>query len=235
MDLLVTLDIGLGHDRMIEKEKFNETVTTNFDFSNGLGGKALRYRPKKIIYQVKSNEYIQNLQMIYQNRDNGELLTLIDTEPDISLDAKDRIEIDLSNDDIIMVRMWILDKRITGFEIKTNAKTNNVKRIGYEKGDLVKLKEFESEDKIIIGFGGHANKQYGVTSLYCYYMDKRFFGIVSYEGILNLRAKLKMDPEFKEKILANIDKLTDSEKLIFYTCELPDTAFFPCALYLMAY
>ena len=66
-------------------------------------------------------------------------------------------------------------------------------------------------------------------------MSKRKFGIVQYTGLLQLRAKLKANEEFKKEVEANKDKLNDKQKLILETCDLPDTAFFPIISYIMSY
>lgn len=122
---------------------------------------------------------------------------------------------------------------LIGFEITTNA--NRSKKIGYGEDQSRKIEEFESKDKIIFGFGCQANKQYGVCSLYCYFMNKRKFGIVQYTGLLQLRAKLKANDEFKKSVEANKANLNDKQKLILETCDLADTAFFPVISYIMSY
>ena len=66
-------------------------------------------------------------------------------------------------------------------------------------------------------------------------MNKRKFGIVQYTGLLQLRAKLKANEDFKKSVVANKANLNDKQKLILETCDLADTAFFPVISYIMSY
>ena len=71
--------------------------------------------------------------------------------------------------------------------------------------------------------------------MYCYYMDKSKFGILQYSGLLQLRAKLKVDPDYKKELEAKKDTLNEKQKLILDTCDLAETAFFPIICYIMSY
>ena len=63
--------------------------------------------------------------------------------------------------------------------IKTNL--DKIKYIGNkDKGELIKDRTLETEKKIILGFGVNAGKKHGVSSIYCYYIDKSKFGIIKY-------------------------------------------------------
>ena len=81
----------------------------------------------------------------------------------------------------------------------------------------------------------HAGIKYGVSSIYSYYMDKKKYGIVFYTGLLQLRAKLKKNPEFKKEMEGKRASLNEKQKLILDTCDLPDTVFFSIASYIMSY
>lgn len=70
--------------------------------------------------------------------------------------------------------------------------------IGYAKNNVGKITELEDGKKIVFGFGFNANDQYGVSSFYCYFMDKRKYGIVKHSGLFQLRSKLKCNPDFKK-------------------------------------
>ncbi len=137
------------------------------------------------------------------------------------------------SEEIKEVRVWTKKESLIGFEVTTNR--NRSKKIGFGDDESIKIKEFEHGDKIIFGFGCHANHQYGVSSIYCYFMDKRKYGIVQNSGLIQLRAKLKLNPEFKKKLEAKMDTLNENQKIILQTCDLPDTAFFPLATYIMSY
>ena len=228
--LEVTLEYGQGHARMVEMEKHNESETKNYDCSRTLGRNFIDYHINKICYNLRTNECIQSLQIIFKNRNTGKLVTLLDTDPEDKKPNEFQLE---DNEEIIEVRVWEKKESLIGFEITTNA--NRSKKIGYGEDQSRKIEEFESKDKIIFGFGCQANKQYGVCSLYCYFMNKRKFGIVQYTGLLQLRAKLKANDEFKKSVEANKANLNDKQKLILETCDLADTAFFPVISYIMSY
>ena len=80
--LEATLEYGTGHARMVEMEKLNETATKNYDCSKTLGRNFIDYHIYKICYNLRTNECIQSLQIIFKNRNTGKLITLLDTEPE---------------------------------------------------------------------------------------------------------------------------------------------------------
>ena len=230
--IYATLDYGQGYDRMVEMETLGQSMTQNFDCAQTLGSKFLNYRLYKIKYNLKSNEFIQSLQLIFKNTSNNQLECLLDTDP--SHDKEN--EYTLEDDTVIkIVRYWLNDGRITGFELTTNKKTGNIKMIGYQKNDVEKIPEFEGKTKIILGFGVNANDQYGISSFYCYYMDKKCYGMNKHAGLIQLRAKLKQNEQFKKELEAKKSTLTEAQKLILETCDLADAVFFPIASYIMSY
>jgi hypothetical protein len=231
--LIVSLEYGQGFCRMVDMEKKGETATRIFDCTETLGFRFLDYHLHKIKYNLKNNEYIQSIQMIFKNRNNNELKCLIDTDP--KNDKKNEFTLE-DNVEIKLVRYWLSNDRLTGFEITTDKKKDNVKMIGYAKNDKVgMIEELEDGKKIVFGFGFNANEQYGVSSFYCYYMDKRKYGIVKHSGLFQLRAKLKCNQDFKKKLEEKKKDLTPLQRLILETCDFPDTSFFPIASYVMTY
>lgn len=54
-------------------------------------------------------------------------------------------------------------------------------------------------------------------------------------GLLQLRSKLKKNPEFKTQLEAKKSSLNEKQRLILDICDLPDTSFFPICSYLMSY
>ena len=228
--LRTTLEYGQGHSRMIDMAKHNETATINYDCVGDMGDKFLDYHIHQIYYHLRSNECIQSLKMVFKNRNTGQLETLLDTDPED--DKRDKFQFE-DNEEIIEVRIWLKKESLIGFEITTNKNRN--KKIGYGEENTIKIKEFEKGDKIIFGFGCHANKQYGVSSFYCYFMDKRMYGIVLNQGLIQLRSKLKKNETFRKEVETKKATLNEKQNLILETCDLPDTAFFPIASYIMSY
>ena len=230
--IFTTLDYGQGYDRMVEMETLGQSMTQNYDCAQTLGHKFLNYHLHTIKYNLKSNEYIQSLQLIFKNRSNNQLECLLDTDP--SHDKEN--EYILGDDiDIKIVRYWLNNDRLTGFELTTNKKTGNIKMIGYQKNDVEKIPEFEGKTKIILGFGVNANDQYGISSFYCYYMDKKCYGMNKHAGLIQLRAKLKVEEKYKKEIESKKDTFAPIEKLILNICDLPDIAFHSVISYVMSY
>jgi len=226
----VTLEYGEGYDQMVGGKE--DELTTNYDYYLNTKEKCMEYHIHKIIYTLNENNYIQSLQMIYKNRNDGHLEKLLDTISSHKDDEEKNEIIFEDFEEIILVRFWVKDERLVRFSIKTNM--NKIKMIGADVNDgLFKDDDIETEKKIIVGFGVNAGQKFGVSSMYCYYIDKKQFGIIEYEGLLQLRAKLKLDNKFRKEIEKK--DLNEKQKLILDTCDLPDTAFFPVAFYIMSH
>ena len=94
-------------------------------------------------------------------------------------------------EEIIEVLFYLTkkDPRLGAISIKTNL--NKVKNIGSETNlDLVKDEDvLINKNNIIYGFGVHAGKAFGVSGIYCYFIDKTLYGIILYDGLLQLRSK----------------------------------------------
>ena len=198
-----------------------EPTTIAYDFCDKIEEeKILNYKIHKIICKNNSkNQYIDSIKIICKNRLDGKIETLIDTP---SMDSNlIQMEFELAElEEIISVRVWT-NNRLLGFEIKTNK--NRIKKFGYgDEYNLIKIDDLETGDKIIVGFGVYACEQLGVTSLFCYYTDIKFYSIVLYSGIFYLRAKIK-----KNRLEANVTKKEDEKMYaIKRLCELPDILFF---------
>ena len=111
-----------------------------------------------------------------------------------------------------------------------------MKYLGDEtKGQLCKDYLLSGKKKnVVLGFGANACKLLGVTSVYCYFMERKIYNIVSNGVYLELKAKLKKDPKFNKKAQNKKKSLDENLKLILNVCSLPDTAFFPIMFYLMS-
>ena len=227
-----SMEYGQGYNQIVGGEQ--DDVTENYDFSSTLKDEVLEYHIYKIEYSLNSNKYIQSLKMIYRNRNDGQLKALLDT---INSNIKDEKEYEINFEEfeeITEVRFWVKNERLIGFSIKTNF--DQIRKIGYGNDEeLIKDDVIETGNNIIMGFGVQAGPKHGISSMYCYYMDKNQFGIVEYAGLLQLRSKLKIDQEFKKNLKDKKESLNEKQKLILETCDLPDTAFFPIVLYIMSH
>ena len=227
-----TVEYGQGYNQMIGAVK--EEVTTNYDFSLDKEINVLDYHIHKIIYSLNKNQRIQSMQLIYKNRNTGQLKTLLDTRSS-HLKGEKLMEFEFEDfEEIINVFFYLKEDRLAAICIQTNK--GKIKYIGnQDKTELIKDESLNIEDKIIFGFGMQAGEKYGVSSIYCYYMNKNKYGIIQYGGLLQLRAKLKVDPDYKKELEAKKDTLNEKQKLILDTCDLAETAFFPIICYIMSY
>ena len=228
----VTCEYGQGFFEMIKPKEEEKTIL--YDFTSKLKQNVLEYKIHEIKYTLGESQNVQTLIMVYKNRNDGHLETLLNTEKSATAAKEEIIEFQ-DNEEIVDVFFYVKEEgnTLAAFMIKTNL--GQIKYIGnQDKGQLVKARDLETGKKIVLGFGVNAGQKYGVSSMYCYYMDKSKFGILQYSGLLQLRAKLKMNPEFKKKLEAKKDSLNDKQKLMLTTCDLPDAAFFPIASYIMS-
>ena len=227
----VTLDYGQGIDQ-VEKGEEGEK-TKNYDYTKELRMKVLDYRITKIKYSLNENQGIQSLEMIYKNRNDGSLKTLLDTV-DTHLEKETINEINFGDDEEIIDTLFYIKNtgELAAICIYTN--TGTVKYLGDQsKGTVINDNNFSDKNKRILGYGVHACKKLGVTSIYSYFIDKIKYGIIKYSGLLYLRAKLRKNPDFQKETENKISTLTELQKLILKTCYLPDTAFFPLISYLL--
>lgn len=240
--IYATIEHGQGYDQVIgavEEEK-----TLNYDFisdtkENGLNNSNISifdYHIKKIIYTLNSSQYIQTLKLIYKNRNDGQLKTLLDTTGSHIKDEQS-FEIEFEDfEEIIEVLFYLTkkDPRLGAISIKTNL--NKYKNIGSEINldEPVKDENVLNGKNIIYGFGVHAGKLYGVSGIYCYFIDKTLYSIIVNNGLLQLRAKLKKNSDFRNQMIEKRESLNEKQKLILDSCDLPDTAFFPLASYIMS-
>jgi len=228
--LYSTLEYGQGYDRQVELEESKLLRTEMYDCAATKGANLIDYHLHKIAYNLKENQNIQSIQLIFKNVNDGNLVNLVDTDPAHPKTNEFILEDD---EEINEVRMWTKNDCLIGFEISTTK--GRFKKIGYDSDQTIKIREFQDHDKIIYGFGFQANTNYGVSSMFCYYMDKKKYGIIKNREILKLRAKMKKNPEFKKELEDKKGVLTDEERLILSVCSLPDASFFPVASYLISY
>ncbi len=228
-----TLDYGEGYCEMDEKDEAKKSQ--NYDFTQQFKHKVLDYHIFKIIYSLNDKQSIQSLKMIYKNRNDGHLETLL--EAGKKLEGKEETEIEFEEFEEISNIFFYLTKlkirSLAAICIETNY--GKTKYLGNpDNGELTKDSNLDSHKNIVLGLGLNWCEAYGVTSMYAYFMNKNKFGLIQYSGLFQLRAKLKKDPNFKAKMGGQKSTLDERQKLILETCDLPDTAFFPIAGYIIA-
>lgn len=229
----VSLEYGQGYAEQNIGSNVQEEINKNYDYTD-LDKEIINYHIHNIIYTLNKERNIQTLKLIYKNRNDGQLKTLLDTT-DSHQNDENEMEISFKDDEEIYEIIIYLrkDERLAGFSIKTNL--GKIKLIGNKcNGKTIIDKNLNSHQNIIFGLGVWAGQKYGVSSIYFYYMDKRKYGIILYSGLLDLRVKLKKEPDFKKKMEEKRDSLNDQQKIILDTCQLPDVAFFSIALYIMS-
>lgn len=229
----VTLEYGQGYH---ENRQNDETQKTRiYDCASKVGGKLLDYHIHKILYTLNSEQTIQTLKFIYKNRYDGHTEILIDTTNGEAPDTNEAIIEFEDLEEIINILFYVSKKgNLVAICIETNQ--GKILYIGNNsKGEVIKDEKLISKKNIVVGFGVNANKRFGVTSIFCYILDKNKYGIFKYIGLLHLRAKLKNNKSFKEGIESRKGTFNAQQKLLADICDLPDTAFFPILGYVMSY
>ena len=243
--LIASIEYGEGYCKMYDPYK-KEEISEYFDFTEKFEVKSenekidysqiikvLDYKLYQILYTLNDNQGIQTLEMIYKNRNDLKEETLLKTKNAPLKKDIQKIELN-DNEEIIEVLFYVnKENRLVALSMKTSL--DHYHQIGsVDKGDCKNDPKINNNRNIIFGFGGYSGDKYGVSSLYCYYMDKNKYGIVLNNGLLQLRTKLKKDNKFKEELMERRSKLSEKHQLILDVCGLPDTAFFPIASYIMS-
>lgn len=255
----VTLEYGQGHYDLTERKYNKEKIKVNengkekeitkktlietdnlskiYDIFPVSKKNILDYHIHKIIYSLNSNQCIQSLKIIYKNRNNGKELVQ-DSENSHCKDEKVEEFVLEDMEEIIDVIFYYdgTTKDDTGNLTSVCFTTNRgkIKYIGKQGNNYFKDKYLERKEKVILGFGITSSKLYGVTSMFCYYIDKKKYGVIQYLGLIQLKAKLSKNKEFNEAVEAKKASFNDKLKLIAEVCSLPNTAFFPIATYIMS-
>jgi len=229
----ITLLYGQGYrEEQISKkdfEKMRDKYSQSYDSLETKGEKILEYHIKKIIYTISPSQSIQTLKVIYQNRNNGQLEELLDTKASYTEQNNDKDKLSYiefeDNEEIVDMFFYVKDSNnLVSICITTSFGTS--KYIGNQDlGTLVKDRDLEKKDKVIVGFYVEASKLEGVTGMYCYYVPKIKFGFYKYYGLFLLRAKIKCDKEFKKKTEEKKESFDEKNSLILALSDLPDTVF----------
>ena len=237
----ITLLYGQGYrEEQISKkdfEKMRDKYSQSYDSLETKGEKILEYHIKKIIYTISPSQSIQTLKVIYQNRNNGQLEELLDTKASYTEQNNDKDKLSYiefeDNEEIVDMFFYVKDSNnLVSICITTNFGTS--KYIGNQDlGTLVKDRDLEKKDKVIVGFYVEASKLEGVTGMYCYYVPKIKFGFYKYYGLFLLRAKIKCNQEFKKKIEEKKESFDEKNCLILSLSDLPDTVFTKVASFII--
>ena len=237
----ITLLYGQGYREeqisLKDFEKMREKYSQSYDSLETKGEKILEYHIKKIIYTISPSQSIQTLKVIYQNRNNGQLEELLDTKVSYTEQNKDKDKLSYiefeDNEEIVDMFFYVKDSNnLVSICITTNFGTS--KYIGNQDlGTLVKDRDLEKKDKVIVGFYVEASKLEGVTGMYCYYVPKIKFGFYKYYGLFLLRAKIKCDKEFKKKTEEKKESFDEKNSLILALSDLPDTVFTKVASFII--
>ena len=178
----------------------------------------------KIKCQIKPNEGIYGIQLIYQN------LVTNEEKPIINIISKEtnliEQEMSLNLEYILDVKFWVNDEcKLMGFEIITNK--GNFKKFGYGKDEHLKLcHELKNKERAVVGFNIIESEKNGIIGMSLYHMNKRTYDFYVYKGIFCLRAKIRNEQN-KNEIGKKLDKMNDIQKKILYKiCCLSDNQFF---------
>ena len=229
----VTLVYGEGYCDLTEKKRIEtyEIFTKNFDIIDSarkLKRSIYNFQINQIFYS-QTNEYIESLKVIFKDRKKGNLISLLETYEPSNTDQIKSIDFK-PLEQIINIKVWVKDEKLTGFEIKTDL--NRIIKIGHgEKGQEIIIPELDKENNIVVGFGVDANKK-RVGSIYFYYLNKLKYYDICLPPLLFLRAKIKQNKDFTKNIKKNMPEIYEKYKLILQICDLPGSEFFPIASYL---
>ena len=180
-----------------------------------------------ISYRVHSIRCWQNkqlgiigIQLHYKDRDTNEDIISVNK---VKNDKSTLVEFILDPLEFIIGLTIYKSDLLNGFSIKTNKKRE--KLFGYDLGDKIIPEEFEEDKNVILGFFFTFEPNMRASSIGCYYLNKTFFSLILYSGILYLRIRLK-DEKFKNEIEKKLDKLDKPYVALFKMCLLPNIQFY---------
>ena len=167
----------------------------------------------------EQKEIILGIQTYYLNKSGEEIerLAAKDEKQNI-LEIKSLVI--PSNDYITNFYLGVKDDRIVRIELIT--RRGNKLVVGKEECERKKEILNDTHDNMILYFFGAYRKRLEALSV-------GYFPILSlykklFMGYFMLNKKLK-DPKFKEQVIANFDKLEESDKILFKICNMSDVCF----------
>jgi len=216
----VTLEYGQGHYDLTERKFNKEKIKVNengkekeitkqtlietdnlsriYDIYPVFKKKLLDYHIHKIVYSLNERQYIQSFKVVYKNRNNGE--EIVGDSENSHVQGEIEEEFVLQDMEEIIDVFFYYDNKddLTSICLTTNR--GNIKYIGKQGDKYRKDQHLKEHEKVVLGFGLTSSKQYGVTSMFCYYIDKKKYGVIQYIGLIQLKAKLSKDKEFQDKV-----------------------------------
>jgi hypothetical protein len=179
------------------------------------------YRLYKIKCWTENKAGIIGIQLCYKDRETNEEIISINKHRAEDTNYQEFILEPLEL--ITGITIW-KNNSLNGFEIRTNKK--RIKRFGYDIGEKILPEEFEENNlNIILGFFFTYEPNIGISSMGCYYLNRKYFSIILYSGILYLRIRLK-DEQYKNEIKKKLNDIDISDRALYYTCLLPSNHFF---------
>ena len=185
------------------------------------------------LYKIKcwsENETgINGIQLCYKDRETNEEIISINKHRPEDLNYQELVLEPLEL--ITRLSIW-KNNTLNGFEIYTNKK--RIKRFGNNNGEKIIPEEFEENNlNIIIGFFFTYEPNKLISSIGCYYLNRKYFSIILYSGMLYLRIKLKGEI-YKNEIKSKLKEMDISDRALYYTCLLPSNQFFGILKYTLS-
>ena len=220
-----------SYKHLIEKKLVEYSATPNYGL---ITEKSLTYDDLStfsyylISYRIYCIRCWQNkqlgiigIQLLYRDRDTNEEIISVNKANN---DKSTLVEFNLDPLEFIIGITVYKNNLLNGFSIKTNKKRE--KLFGYDTGDQIIPEEFEDEGKnVILGFFFTFEPNMRASSIGCYYLNKTFFSLILYSGILYLRIRLK-DEKFRKEIEKKLDKLDRTYIALYRMCILPNMQFY---------
>lgn len=178
-----------------------------------------QFRISKIKIFVGENNSLLGIQTFYKNLKGQEIAGAEGRDKNIKeLDIK-ILEIP-ANDFLCNLNVWVGDDDIR--KLKFGTKKGKELIVGTEDGeDRIISAINNNKENIILSLSGGYRKTLELIS--CKYVPiTEYLGPTI--GYFELKKKLKHD-NFKKKILEKLDQLSESDKVLFRACCLPDNVF----------
>lgn len=220
-----------NYKNLIEKKLVNYEATSNYGLiteKSLLLDDLLVFNEFLICYRLHRIRCWQNkqlgligIQLFYKDRvTNEEIISLNKSKNTEST----LVEFNLDSLEYITGLTIYKTDLLNGFSIITNKKRQ--KLFGYDIGEKIIPEAFEEEGKnVILGFFFTFEPNFVISSVGCYYLNRIFFSMILYSGVLYLRIKLK-DEKFRKEIENKINTIDKSFKALFKMCLLPNILFY---------